>query len=377
MTSVAYFANQFADRQGHGMSRYVRELHEALRAAGGADVTPVSAWTSLPPDGLAARSGATGLRLLPSGRRGTSWGWTFLGLPRIEWMMPGAVDVVHSAAMGYPIATGKPLVVTVHDIGPLTHPEYFSRNRPWLMRRALDQAVRRADRLVCISHATADEIRSLYGPETDARIEVVHSGVARRFFDDPGEKALAGLDLPADGTPFVLTAGMISPRKNVQGTMRAVRLALRDIPHHLVVTGGSGWDMEQVLAELDSPELRGRVHMLGYVSDDALRALYHRAAMYLHPSFYEGFGLTLLEAMAGGAPVVTSTVSSLPEVAGDAALTVDPTDTDAIAEAVRRIATEPGLAAALRKKGLARARSFTWDRTARAMIRIYEKVAAR
>lgn len=375
MTAIAYFANQFADAQGHGLARYARELQVALAGQDGLSVTPVAGWSSLPPDRLADLKRDTGLQLLPTGRRGTAWGWTFLRAPRVEWMLPAPVDVVHAVAMGYPVATGKPLVVTVHDLGPLTHPQYFSTNRPWLMRAALQQAVDHAAAIVCISHATAAEVRALHGDAVGDRLRVVHSGVSHQFFDDPGAQALQGMTLPPAGTPFILTAGKISPRKNVQGVMAALKIALREIPHHLVVTGGDGWDMAQITALLDNDDLRARVHLVGYVSDAALRALYRRAAMYLHPSFYEGFGLTLLEAMAGGAPVITSDRSSLPEVAGDAALLVDPNDTDAIAGAIVSLAQDMALTDRLRVAGRARAERFTWAHTAVQMAAIYREVA--
>lgn len=374
LLNVSYFANQFADRNGHGMSRYARELFDAIHEQSGLSVAPVSAWSSLPPKDLDTLQKHTGLHLLKSGRRGTSYGWTFAGMPRIEWMLP-ETDVVHSVCMGYPVGTKKPLVVTVHDIGPLTHPEFFSHNRPWVMRRALDQAVKKADKLVCISHATAEEVRSIYGPVSNDQIEVVHSGVSDRFFENPGSSALDGLDLPPADVPFIMTAGAMSPRKNLVGVLRALREAKSQIPHHIVLVGGSGWDMEQIFKEIDSPDLAARVHLLGYVSDEAVRALYRRAAFYVHPTLYEGFGLTVLEAMASGTPVITSNLSSLPEIAGDAALQVDPNDPKAISDAIIRLSHDPELAQSLRDKGLQRARSFSWSKTANTMRRIYREIA--
>lgn len=375
MLNIAFFANQFADQHGHGLARYAQELHGAISSLNEVTLNPASAWSSLPPEELHALQGRTGLQLLKSGRRGTSYGWTFLDLPRIEWMLPQPVDVVHSVCMGYPTATARPLVVTVHDLGPLTHPQFFSNNRPWIMARALKQAVDKAATVVAISQATADEILTLH-PQAGDRVKVVQSGVSGRFFEAPGPGALGGIALPPDDVPFILTAGSLNPRKNVLGVLRALRRVLHEIPHHLVLAGGNGWDMEQLQQELGSPDLAARVHLLGYVSDDALRALYRRAAMYVHPSLYEGFGLTLLEAMASGTPVVTSNLSSLPEIAGDAALQVDPTDPQAIAIAISRIATDPDLARDLRDKGFARAREFSWEKTARTMLRIYEQATS-
>lgn len=148
-----------------------------------------------------------------------------------------------------------------------------------------------------------------------------------------------------------------------------------DLPHHLVLTGGNGWDVKLIEEELADGTLEGRVHMVGFVSDAALRALYHRAAIYVHPSLYEGFGLTLLEAMASNVPVVTSNLSSLPEVAGDAAWLVNPSDPEEIAAAIRGIAEDPVRADAMRQAGQQRARTFSWGKTATGMIDIYREVA--
>lgn len=375
MTRIAYFSNQFAASEGHGMRRYALDLYEAILARGGADLVPAAGWSDLDPAALSDLQARTGLRLMKTGRRGTSLGWTLARFPPMEWMMPDAIDVVHAVNMGYPVATRKPLVVTVHDLGPLTHPEFFSHNRPWVMERALKQAVTTAATVVAISQATADEILMLY-PQAHDRVRVVPSGVSAHFFDPPDMTALDGLELPPADVPFVLAAGKISPRKNIQGLLRAMKALGTDLPHHLVLTGGNGWDMQRMREELADGALDGRVHMVGFVSDAALRALYHRAALYVHPSLYEGFGLTLLEAMASNAPVVTSNRSSLPEVAGDAAWLVDPGDPEEIAAAIRGIAEDPVRAQAMRQAGQVRARGFSWDRTAARMIEIYQDAAS-
>lgn len=265
-------------------------------------------------------------------------------------------------------------MVTVHDLGPLMHPEFFGHNRPWVMERALKQAVDKADAVVAISQATADEILMLH-PQARDRVRVVRSGVSAHFFDPPDMSALDDLDLPPADVPFVLAAGKISPRKNIQGLLRAMKTLGTDLPHHLVLTGGNGWDVKLIEEELADGTLEGRVHMVGFVSDAALRALYHRAAIYVHPSLYEGFGLTLLEAMASNVPVVTSNLSSLPEVAGDAAWLVNPSDPEEIAAAIRGIAEDPVRADAMRQAGQQRARTFSWGKTATGMIDIYREVA--
>ena len=370
--TVALFSNQFAAASGHGIARYSRALCEALAARPGLAPVPVAAWTDRTADDLAALAAETGLRILPTGRRATPILWTWAGRPRLETLVRGRVDVVHAAALGYPVATARPYVVTVHDLGPLTHPEYFTNTRPWVMRKSLDQAVRQARAIVCVSQATKDELLDYAGAHLEPRVGVVHEGVAR-LPQGVGWAAMAHRDLPPEGVPFVLATGKISPRKNILGVMEALAGLLGTLPHHLVIAGGDGWAVDEVYAAVTRLGLQGRIHFPGFVSDAELATLYARADVYVHPSFYEGFGLTVLEAMAAGTPVVTADRSSLPEVAGEAALLVDPGDVDALAQAILRIATDEPLAADLRTRGRARAATFTWEAAAEAMERIYRE----
>ena len=184
---------------------------------------------------------------------------------------------------------------------------------------------------------------------------------------------MAHLDLPPVGVPFVLATGKISPRKNILGVMEAMAGLRATLPHHLVIAGGDGWAVADVYAAIKRLGLEGRIHFPGFVSDAELATLYAEAAVYVHPSFYEGFGLTVLEAMAAGTPVIAADRSSLPEVAGEAALLVDPADVDALAQAILRLSTDEALTANLRARGHARAATFTWEAAAEAMESIYRE----
>jgi glycosyltransferase involved in cell wall biosynthesis len=374
--NVAYFSNQFATHHGHGIARYAHEMFKGLRKFDDLTIRPVAAWSSLPPERLSALRADTGFELVKLGRRLTPLAWHYLDVPTLELMIGGKVDVVHAVSLGYAIATRKPYVVTVHDLGPLTHPEYFTNTKPWIMERSLRQAEARADAIVCISQSTADEVEGYLGAHVADRIHVIKEGASPEFFSPSDMGCLAGLNLPPDEVPVILTAGKISPRKNVQGVLRALKLVQDKIDHHLVLVGGAGWETETVLKELDDGTLMNRVHLLDYVTDEQLRALYRRASLYIHPSLYEGFGLTVLEAMASGVPVITSNTSSLPEVAGDAGLLVDPTNDDEIAQAVYSICTDMFLREEKIKRGLARARLFSWDACARELRDVFANVAA-
>ena len=375
---IAFFSNQFASRQGHGIARYARHLVSSLAALADAPhVTPVAAWSDRTPEDLWQLAERSGLRILPTGRRLTPLLWTALGRPRLERLLDCRVDLVHANSLGYPIATKKPFVVTVHDIGPLTHPEFFTDKPPWIMRKSLDQAVRQAAAFICVSQATAGAlaayVREHYGVDLAVRISVVHEGVADPFFEPTAGFENLPEDLP-DEAPFILAVGKISPRKNLDAVIRALDRIRDQSPHHLVMVGGDGWDHETVRRQVGALGLTDRVHFLGYLSDEALRALYARAAVFVYPSLFEGFGLPVLEAMAAGCPVITSKVSSLPEVAGDAAVLVDPHDVDEIAEALATLCLDEGLAKRYSDRGVERARTFTWDKCAREVRAIYRSV---
>lgn len=373
---VAYFSNQFSDVHGHGIARYARELFESLRTSQPSlELTPVSAWSGIHGQALDQLKAETGLQILPWGRKLTPLAWTFLNTPKLESALSDPIDLVHSVALGYPLATRKPFVVTVHDIGPLTHPEYFSPKGTWIMKRSLAQAVKKADGFICVSQSTANELESYVGPSITGRIKVVHEGISRDFVTPADDSWIKLTDsLGIGDTPFILSAGAISPRKNTLLIIKALTLLARVIPHHLILVGGDGWSMQKVHKELGSSEIADRVHMTGYVSDEQLKGLFGAASAYLHPSLYEGFGLTLLEAMAQNCPVITSNVYSLPEVAGDAAILVDPASVDEIAEAIRAICTDSFLANDLIARGQKRIQAFSWDDCAAGVMDVYRKV---
>lgn len=377
MLNVAYFSNQFADAKGHGLARYAREMYNGLQKVDGVNTIPVAAWSSLSGKRLAKLKRETGLRISPLGRRLTPLAWHYLDRPQLEKIIPEQIDVVHAASLGYPIATRKPYVVTVHDLGPLIHPQYFTNTKPWVMESSLRQAEAKADAIVCVSQSTADEVESYLGAQIAPRLHVIKEGVSPHFFLPADMSKIAGLDLPPDDVPIILSAGKISPRKNVQGVLEALALIADSVPHHLVLVGGGGWETEEVLAKMHDGKLRDRVHLLDYVTDAQLHALYKRAAFYIHPSLYEGFGLTVLEAMAAGVPVITSDTSSLPEVAGDAGLLVDPSDTEMIAGAMSQLCVDHELIARKRVEGMLRAKGFSWDKCADELAVLLKDVAGR
>ncbi len=373
---VAFFSNQFASASGHGIARYARELFRSLQTKNEElTVTPVAAWSSLGKQALLNLQQKTGLEILPLGQKLTPLAWTFLNTPPIERLLSTNVDIVHAVAMGYPVATRKPLVVTVHDIGPLVHPEYFTNTQPWIMRRSLAQTVNQASTIICVSESTADELISYTGSDLSSRIRVIPEGVSSEFFAAPDLTCLSGLkNLPPTGTPFIMSTGKISPRKNILGLIRALSALDDKIPHHLVLVGGNGWKMDKVHQLLTDLKIEDRVHFPGYVSDEQLRALYSLAKIYVHPSLYEGFGLTILEAMAAGCPVITSNTSSLPEVAGDAAILIDPASLAELTNAIELVCTDTAIARELASNSVHRAKQFCWKKCAHQVYDIYRSL---
>jgi glycosyltransferase involved in cell wall biosynthesis len=236
-------------------------------------------------------------------------------------------------------------------------------------RLIVPRSIQGADAIIAISRHTALDLQELFGVDA-GKVTVVYSGVSERFRELP-ERDLAGvrqeLELPAR---FVLFVGTVEPRKNVEALVRA--LALVEPPVPLVIAGGYGWRYESTRQLIESS--RERVRVLGPVGPELLPALYNLATCFAHPAWYEGFGLTPLEAMACGTAVICSNRSSLPEVVGDAALLVDPADVEAWASALQRVLDDGSLRADLGRRGAERARQFSWRRTARETWQVADRL---
>jgi len=338
-------------------------------------ITPIAAWSDYKAKELNEVQAKTGLRLLKTGRKITPALWTYLGFPSLELILGQKFDLVHVLSLGYPTVIGGPWIVTIHDIGPLTHPEYFSENPPWLMKKALKQAVNKAKGFVAVSQFTADEliayVRKEFNVNIENRVKVIHEGVSESFFI-PSVEPLNRFkeSIPKD---YFLCAGKISPRKNTIRVLEALKNP-QLVNANLLLVGGDGWDHEQVKQKVKEFRLEYRVHFLGYVSDEELRYLYRHCLSFVYPSLFEGFGLTVLEAMACGAPVISSQTTSIPEVAGEAALLIDPLSSEAISEAMLRILKDNELREDLVLKGQHRAQKMNWTKAAQDTMHYYSEV---
>lgn len=378
--NIAYFSNQFASKSGHGIARYARNLYEQLAKLGSDNrIIPVAAWSNCEPGDLKKLKHETGLHILKTGRKMTPAMWVYLGFPAIEQIMDEQIDIVHAVSLGYTLRTKKKYVVTVHDIGPLTHPEYFEKFNQHTMKASLKHAVKKASAFICVSNATASEleyyVKRRLNQNISSRIEVVYEGVSD-FFSKPHELKLNNtvLGFDPENTPFILSVGKISPRKNLIGVIKAMYKIKDQMPHHLVTVGGDGWDFRETKKLAQEMGLQNRIHFLGYVSDELLRALYQQASVFVYPSLFEGFGLTILEAMSAGCPVITSNGSSLPEVAGNASMLVNPQDQRGLAEAIMQITSNESLKEDFVNKGRINLNRFSWAACAEKIDDMYTQL---
>lgn len=271
------------------------------------------------------------------------------------------------------LGAGVPSVVTAHDMAIYRHPEWFPE-RQWLsVRVAVPRSMRTADAVIAVSSSTARDLAELFGlgPERVTVVPEAVSEIFRPLTAAELEGARVQFGLPER---FLLFVSTIEPRKNVDTLLEAwSRLPSRP---ELVLAGGWGWRHEEVRARLEKWAGRG-VRLLGGVPPERLPQLYNLATALAHPAWYEGFGLTPLEAMACGTPVVAADASSLPEVVGDAGLLVDPGDVEGWTRALERVLEDGELRRQLRARGLERAAGFTWSRTAEVTWRVIDEVSRR
>ena len=290
--------------------------------------------------------------------------WFPVGLPRA--VRRARVDLLHCPAPLAPMRSPVPLVVTLYDTAGFDHPEWMTRENALHQRLVLAPALRRATRVITSSEFGRERIAH-HTRVPGERIDVVPLGIDPVFSAGPAdEAALAALGVEP---PYVLAVGTLQPRKNLEAALTAFERLTGDL--RLVVAGSRGWSDDDLVRRVRESPAADRITLTGRVDDEQLATLYRAAECLVFPSRYEGFGLPPLEAMACGTPVVAANATSLPEVLGEAALLVDPTDAGAIAEGIEQ-AVGPGRDD-LVQRGLAHAAGFTWARTADAVVEAYGK----
>ncbi|MBL8029977.1 MAG: glycosyltransferase family 4 protein [Candidatus Doudnabacteria bacterium] len=277
------------------------------------------------------------------------------------------VDVLFIPASALPIIHPKKSVVTIHDMGWRYFPESFT----WFMRNFLEWstgfAVRHASSIIAVSESTKKDLVKFYGVD-GKKVIVVHHGF------DENVKIKNQKSKLEIREPYILFLSTIQPRKNLEGLIEAFRELKHENPeieHKLVVVGKPGWKFEGILKKIE--ENRDIVVYLNHVSEEEKYAILNQASLLVLPSFYEGFGMQLLESFAAGVPVVTSKVSSMPEVAGEAAVYFDPHNRSEIKNAIKNVLLDKSLSDSLKQKGRERLKEFSWDKCARETYEVLTK----
>ena len=283
----------------------------------------------------------------------------------------GRFDVYHGPDFVIPVWPGMRSVVTIHDLSYVTHPETAHPSQKRYLDSAVPRAIERSRHVIAVSEATRADVIEIYNVRPEL-VHVVHNGLDPFFSEPSSQDSLDGARRLVDSFPlFALSVGTVQPRKNLPAMAAAVGLARRrGLDIHLVHVGAEGWLSDEVhsgVAEVDD----GFVHFLGPLDDRLLKALYQLARVTLTVSKAEGFMIPIIESMAMGTPVITSNVSSMPEVAGGAALLAPPDNPDEIADAIVRVVDQPDIAESLISRGRLRAAQFTWQDAAKKTETVY------
>ena len=282
-------------------------------------------------------------------------------------------DLLHVTGFDAPLWRPCPTVLTVHDLIGMLFPHNLPPVARFYWSRWLPFSVRAADAIIADSAATRDDLVRLLGiPE--GRIYVVHLGVQNRFQPQPAARIAELRQRYHLERPFILYVGTLEPRKGIDTLIDAFAELAGEYDYDLAIGGKKGWWWSSLLTQITRHGLEQRIHLLDYVPDEDLPTLYSAAGVFAFPSRYEGFGLPVVEAMACETPVVCANTSSLPEVAGDAAIMTPADQPDALASALIQVISRPETAARLRQAGRARAAGFTWAKTAQKTLEVYQKV---
>jgi glycosyltransferase involved in cell wall biosynthesis len=288
---------------------------------------------------------------------------------------PALLHVQYTAPLACPV----PVVVTVHDVSFLEHPEYFHGPRAWQLRHTVRQTVKRAARVLTVSEFSRASILRAYRNLDEDKVVVLPNAASPEFRPIARETAFAAVqDRFALRAPFILTVGDLQPRKNHIGLIRAFAKLVNAYPqlkHELVLAGKDTWFGVRVREAARDSGVSDRVRFVGFVTDRELLQLYNACDVFAFPSFYEGFGLPALEAMACGRAVVCSNRSALPEVVDGAALLFDPDAPDQIVRALADLLRDAELRARMERLGLQRSAYFSWQETARRMLAVFHEVA--
>lgn len=300
--------------------------------------------------------------------------WDRLARPRVDKMLEG-VDLYHATNYYLPPVAEARTVTTIYDLSFLKNPAWSSPKIVGPFSEGVRRFALDADAVITCSDATKVDAVTMLGIHPE-KVHVVYGAVDRGFGDTTRPEAVDLLVHEYDlRQPYLLYVGTLEPRKNIDGLLRAFAAVAEDVPHTLVLVGGIGWNMEGLDERIAALGMGDRIRRMGYLPQRShLPAFYAAADAFFFPSFYEGFGLPVLEAMTCGCPVITSRNSSLPEVGGEAARYVDPDDVDDMATVLRKVLTNERLRESMSTLGLGQAAKFGWDHSAEGTLDCYRSL---
>jgi glycosyltransferase involved in cell wall biosynthesis len=297
------------------------------------------------------------------------------------------LDILHSTSptSRIPVGYRGKCVVTFHDLASYSQPQCYPKVKTAKFKTISSLMAKKADKIIAVSNSTKDDIKKIFEIPED-RIKVIYSGLDRRFFDEPKIDSQKILDKYGISKKYILFLGTLEPIKNITRLLEAFAKFKENykksnkqknnskFEYQLVLAGKRGWLSDEYQRIAKDLGIGKDIITTGYIVGDELVPLFKRSEFFVMPSLYEGFGMTVLEAFATGTPAILSRVSSLPEIAGDAAYFVNPIDTDEIAEAMLKFATDENLRNTYRQKGLEQARKFDWEKCARETLEVYKSL---
>lgn len=299
--------------------------------------------------------------------------WEQIFLPFSLWR--NNIQVYHSTGFTLPFFKPKKIkhVVTIADMTFFSHSIYHIWWKVWYFRYMIPYALKKADRVITISESTKEDILKMI-KISSKKIKSIYLGVDAHLTPQKERGQQKRLEKYSITRPYILFVGMLEPRKNIMGLIRAYAQVKEKDSHHLVLVGKKGWKYEDIFMTVKELGLQNMVHFLGYVPDEDLSSLYSSATCFVYPSFYEGFGIPVLEAMACGCPVITSNNSSMKEIAGNAAVLIDPENKEAIADAIELVISNKKEQERMRKAGLLHVKKFRWETMAQETKNLYASV---
>ena len=299
--------------------------------------------------------------------------WTQLGLALEVALRPPELLFIPAHTLPVLRRQDMKTVVTIHDLGYEFLPEYHKFPQKFYLNKSTVYAAKKASHLIAVSEATKQDLVTKLGVDP-AKITVVYEGFDSKNYKPASKEAIKAVKQKFHLNNYLLFVGTIQPRKNLENLLRAYAKVYRKIDCDIVLSGKRGWLDDKIMELPKELGIGDRVKFLGYTTSEDLPALYSGAKAFVYPSLFEGFGIPILEAFACHTPVLTSNISSMPEVAKDSALLVDPYDIDSIGECIIQIISNDVLRNQLIKRGKDRVQYFSWDKCAEETIKVFEKV---